>query len=135
VASGVADLPRRYYEACSALECVTDGGVSALPRLSAFQYLALRSDDTARRLVDPQLREFLADDRNRGGVLTATIRAFADADMNLRAAADALQVHPNTAQYRLGRIEERSGRNPRCVEHLVDLLVAIALDDSARRPS
>jgi PucR C-terminal helix-turn-helix domain/GGDEF-like domain len=135
VASAVAELPRRYQEARSALECVVDGGVSALPRLSAFEYLALRSDDTARRLVDPQLRDFLADDRTRGGVLTATIRAFADADMNLRAAADVLQVHPNTAQYRLARIEERSGRNPRCVEHLVDLLVAIALDDSAKRPA
>lgn len=133
VASGVAELPRRYQEAHSALECVTDGGVSALPRLSAFQYLALHSDDTARRLVDPRLREFLSEDRGRGGVLTATIRAFADADMNLRAAAEALQVHPNTAQYRLGRIEERTGRNPRSVEHLVDLLVAIALEDSASR--
>jgi sugar diacid utilization regulator len=133
VASGVAELPRRYQEARSALECVTDGGVSALPRLSAFEYLALHSDDTARRLVDPRLRGFLTEDRSRGGVLTATIRAFADADMNLRAAAETLQVHPNTAQYRLGRIEERTGRNPRCVEHMVDLLVAIALEDSASR--
>ena len=130
-ASGVAELPRAYQEARSALECVADGGVSALPRLSAFQYLALHSDDTARRLVDPRMREFLTEDRARGGVLTATIRAFSDADMNLRAAAEALQVHPNTAQYRLGRIEERTGRNPRSVEHLVDLLVAIALEDSA----
>ena len=133
LASGVAELPHRYQEARSALECVTDGGVSALPRLSAFQYLALHSDDTARRLVDPRMREFLAEDRSRGGVLTATIRAFADADMNLRAAAEALQVHTNTAQYRLGRIEERTGRNPRSVDHLVDLLVAIALEDSASR--
>jgi PucR C-terminal helix-turn-helix domain/GGDEF-like domain len=131
VASGVAELPRAYREARSALDCLPDAGVSALPRLSAFEYLALHSDDTARRLVDPRLREFLDDERDRGGVLIATIRAFADADMNLRAAAEVLQIHPNTAQYRLGRIEERTGRNPRCVEHLVDLLVAIALEDRA----
>jgi hypothetical protein len=130
VASGLGELPHRYQEARSALECVTDGGVSALPRLSAFEYLALHSDETARRLVDGRLRDFLEEDRSRGGVLTATIRAFADSDMNLRAAAESLQVHPNTAQYRLGRIEERTGRNPRRVEHLVDLLVAIALEDS-----
>jgi len=38
-------------------------------------------------------------------------------------------VQPNTAQYRLRRIEERTGRNPRRISDLVDLLVAIALDD------
>jgi PucR-like helix-turn-helix protein/diguanylate cyclase with GGDEF domain len=130
VADGVADLPRAYREAHAALEGVGDeGGVAALTRLSPFEYLALRADDTARRLVDGRLRDFLDEDRARGHVLTATIRALADADLNLRVAAERLQVHPNTAQYRLRRIEERTGRNPRCIADLVDLLVAIALDD------
>jgi DNA-binding PucR family transcriptional regulator len=104
--------------------------VVALPRLSPFDYIARRADDTARRLVDARLRAFLDDDRARGGVLTATIRAFADADLNLRVAAERLQVHPNTAQYRLHRIEGRTGRNPRRIGDLLDLLVAITLDDS-----
>jgi DNA-binding PucR family transcriptional regulator len=128
----VAEIPRAYREAQAALEGVgDDGGVAALGRLSPFDYLARRADDTARRLVDPRLRAFLDDDRGRGSVLTATIRTFAEADLNLRLAAERLQVHPNTAQYRLRRIEERTGRNPRCVADLVDLLVAIALDDAA----
>lgn len=137
VAAGVAELPRAYQEASTALECVGDGGgVAALPRLSAFEYLARRADSTAHRLVDPALRAFLDDDRGRGGVLTATIRAFARADLNLRVAAEELQVHPNTAQYRMSRIEERTGRNPRRVADLLDLLLAIALDDAcARRTS
>jgi PucR C-terminal helix-turn-helix domain/GGDEF-like domain len=131
VAAGVAEVPRAYLEARAALESVgDDGGVVALPRLSPFDYIARRADDTARRLVDPRLRAFLDDDRARGGVLTATIRAFADADLNLRVAAERLQVHPNTAQYRLHRIEERTGRNPRRICDLLDLLVAITLDDS-----
>jgi sugar diacid utilization regulator len=132
VAANVAELPRAYLEARAALECVADeGGVAALPRLSPFQYLARRAEDTARRLVDPRLRAFLDDERARGGVLIATIRAFADADLNLRMAAERLQIHPNTAQYRLGRIEERTGRSPRHIDDLFDLLVAIALDDAA----
>jgi sugar diacid utilization regulator len=45
-------------------------------------------------------------------------------------AAERLQVHPNTAQYRLRRIEERTGRNPRRIGELLDLLVAMALDDA-----
>jgi hypothetical protein len=130
VAAGVDELPRAYLEAREALESVgEDGGVMALPRLSPFEYLARRADDTARRLVDQRLRLFLEDDRARGGALRATIRAFAGADLNLRAAAERLQVHPNTAQYRLRRIEERTGRNPRRIGDLLDLLVAITLED------
>jgi hypothetical protein len=133
VAAGVSELPRAYLEARAALECVVDpdGGVAALPRLSAFEYLARHADDTAQRLVDPRLKAFLDEDRARGGVLTATIRVFAESDLNLRLAAERLQVHPNTAQYRMGRIEERTGRNPRRVADLLDLLVAIALEDRA----
>jgi hypothetical protein len=132
VGAGVAELPRAYGEAHAALESVGDaGGVAALARMTPFEYLALRSDDTARRLVDPRVRAFLDADRRRGRVLTATIQAFAAADLNLRVAAERLQVHPNTAQYRLRRIEERSGRNPRCLSDLLHLLVAIALDDAS----
>jgi sugar diacid utilization regulator len=132
IAKGVGDLPRAYQEAHVALAGVAqDGGVAALARMSPFEYLALRADDTARRLVNPQLRAFLDEDRERGRVLTATIRALAAADLNVRLAAERLQVHPNTAQYRLRRIEERTGRNPRRIADLLDLLVAIALDDRA----
>jgi hypothetical protein len=129
VANGVAELPRACLEARTALGSVPDGGgLVALPRLSPLDYLVLRADDTARWLVDGRLRAFLDDDRARGGVLTATVRAFADANLNLRLAAARLQVHPNTAQYRLRRIQQRSGRNPRRIADLLDLLVAIELD-------
>jgi hypothetical protein len=129
VAGGVADLPRACLEARTALESVADGGgVVALPRLSPLDYLLLRADDTAWWLVDARLRAFLDADRARGGVLVATVRAFAGADLNLRLAAGRLQVHPNTAQYRLRRIQERTGRNPRRIGDLLDLLVAIELD-------
>ncbi|MFD2355266.1 helix-turn-helix domain-containing protein [Nonomuraea ferruginea] len=63
-------------------------------------------------------------------MLTATIRAFAAADLNLRTAAERLQIHPNTAQYRLRRIQERTGRSLRHINDLAELLVAIALQDS-----
>jgi sugar diacid utilization regulator len=58
----------------------------------------------------------------------------ASADLNLRLAAGRLQVHPNTAQYRLRRIRERTGRNPRRVTDLLDLLVAIELEAAANGP-
>jgi hypothetical protein len=131
VVAGVEQIPRAYHEARAVLEFLPeDGGVAALPRLSPFEYMAMRADDTARHLVDPRITGLLAEDRARGGVLTATIRAFASADLNLRAAAERLQIHHNTAQYRLRRIQERTGRNLRHITDLVDLLVAIALQDA-----
>ncbi|MFG1957532.1 PucR family transcriptional regulator [Nonomuraea sp. NPDC049028] len=131
VVAGTAGIPQAYDEARTVLEFLPeDGGVAALPRLSPFQYLALRADDTARHLVDPRITALLSEDRARGGVLTATIRAFAAADLNLRASAERLQIHPNTAQYRLRRIQERTGRSLRRISDLLDLLVAIALHDS-----
>ncbi|QKV91370.1 helix-turn-helix domain-containing protein [Streptomyces sp. NA02950] len=132
VARGAAELPRAYQEARAALEFVpSGGGVAALPRLSPFQYLALRADDIARQLVDPRISALLDEDVRRGGALTATVRAFAKADLNLRLAADQLQVHHNTAHYRLRRIEERTGRNPRRIADLMELLVALAIRDAA----
>jgi sugar diacid utilization regulator len=129
VAGGVAELPRAHAEARAALAGVaTTGGVVALPCLSAFQYLTQRPDETVRRLIDPRLSAFLAEDRARGGVLSDTIRAFADADLSLRVAAERLHVHPNTAHYRLRRIEQRTGRSPRRIADLIELLAAIALE-------
>jgi DNA-binding PucR family transcriptional regulator len=134
VADGVAELPRAYVEARAALAGVgSAGGVVALPRLSAFEYLTQRPDDTVRRLIDPRLNTFLAEDRLRGSVLADTIRAFADSDLSLRLAAERLHVHPNTAHYRLRRIEERTGRNPRRIADLIELLAAIALDEAPAR--
>jgi len=135
VSTGLERIPRAYQEARAVLDFLPeDGGVAALPRLTPFQYLALGADDTARNLVDPRITSLLDEDRARGGVLTATIRAFAAADLNLRTAAERLQIHPNTAQYRLRRIQERTGRSLRCINDLVELLVAIALHD-ARPPT
>ncbi|MDQ1006220.1 sugar diacid utilization regulator [Streptomyces sp. V4I23] len=132
VAGGAAALPRAYQEARAALEFVpSGGGVAALPRLSPFRYLALRADDIARQLVDPRISAMLDDDVRRGSALAATIRAFAEADLNLRLAADRLQVHHNTAHYRLRRIEERTGRNVRRIADLLELLVALAIRDAA----
>jgi hypothetical protein len=119
VAFGVAELPRAYVEARAALELLSDGGgVAALLKMAA-------------RLVDPAIRRFLQKDRVRGGVLIATIRALAEANLNVRVAAERLFIHTNTAHYRLNRVEQRTGRNPRRIADLFELLVAIALHDAS----
>ena len=134
-AEGVGELPQAYQEALTAVRFAgKDGGVASLTRLSSFEYLALSADSTAHRLQDPQVVQFLHEDRGRGGILIATIRAYAEADMNLKEAAANLHVHPNTAQYRFQRIEEQCGLNPKRFTDLQTLTVAIAIDDARSRP-
>jgi sugar diacid utilization regulator len=134
VAEGVAELPQAYREASTAIRFVgKDGGVAALTRLSSFDYLALCADETARRLQDAGVACLLREDRHRGGVLIASVRAYAEADMLLKDAAATLHVHPNTLQYRFQRVEERCGLNPKRFADLHQLLIAIAIDDARMR--
>ncbi len=62
-----------------------------------------------------------ADDK-LGGALTATLRAYADADMNLLKAAARLEVHANTVYARLNRIRDITGLNARGYHALTDLI-------------
>jgi sugar diacid utilization regulator len=131
IAKGIAELPNAYREAVAAVRFVgKEGGVAALTRLTQFEYLALNADATTRRLIDPRVQAFLDDDNRRGGALVATIRAYAEADLSLKRAGALLHVHTNTARYRLDRIEELTGLNPRRFKDLQALLVAIAVNDA-----
>ncbi|OSC40079.1 PucR family transcriptional regulator [Mycobacterium decipiens] len=56
------------------------------------------------RLVDPRVRDLCA----RDPVLAQTLRAYLDAFGDIGAAAQSLQVHPNTVRYRVRRIEKLS---------------------------
>jgi DNA-binding PucR family transcriptional regulator len=107
---GVATLGNAYREASLALGRLGPrGGVLSLPDLSAFEYLLLRGDQVARRLIAPQIERFVVEDREHGGQLTRTLLAYAEADPNAKAAAEALLIHVNTAHYRLARIAEKTG--------------------------
>jgi hypothetical protein len=123
-----AELGAAYAEAAAALRYLPpEGGVLALPDLSAFDYLTLHADDTATRLVRPAVRRFVAEDLGQGGTLTRTVAAYAAADMNVKVAAAQLFVHVNTAHHRLGRVEERTGCDLRSLADLQELLIAIRL--------
>jgi sugar diacid utilization regulator len=123
---GLERMPDAYGEAMNALERVRPaGGVMALPTLSAFDCLALFGADTARRRIPAKVREFVREDLAEDGVLTTTLLEYVGADFNTKAAAERLFVHPNTARYRLGRIEERTGCDLRHVADVLDLLIAL----------
>jgi sugar diacid utilization regulator len=123
---GLAGVAAAHREARGAADCLgPDGGVLALPALSAFDYLSSFRDPTAERLICPAIRQFVEEDIARGGVLTSTLVAYAASDLNIKALSERIYVHPNTAHYRLHRIAEQTGRDPRKMSHVLELLIAI----------
>jgi hypothetical protein len=117
-----------YAEAQDAVERVrATGGIVALPAMSAFDCLTLFGRETARQRIPERVRRFVAEDVADGGVLTATVLQYVACDFNAKLTAERLYVHPNTARYRLGKIEERTGCDLRRVADVMDLLIAVSL--------
>jgi hypothetical protein len=128
VHAGLLEVPEAYAEAQAARGGLGGcPGVLALPVLSSFDYLVLRDDETARRLIRPQVRQFVADDLAAGGTLITTLVEFADCDMNAKTAAERLHLHVNTTYYRLERIAERTGCDLRRLADVMELLIAVRL--------
>jgi hypothetical protein len=129
VHQGLDDVPAAYADACLALEQVRgSGGVLALSGLSVLDYLILRAGDrTAWRLVPPAVRSFVEDDARQGSVLSDTLLAYVACDLSVKLAAEQLFVHPNTAHYRLAKIETRTGCDVRNLGDVQLLTIAIRL--------
>jgi hypothetical protein len=128
VHAGLHEVPEAYAEARVARDSLgTRAGVLALPLLSSFDYLVLREDETARRLIRPQVARFVAEDAAAGGVLITTLDEYAACDLNAKTAAKRLHLHVNTAYYRLERIAERTGCDLRRLADVMELLIAVRL--------
>jgi hypothetical protein len=134
--SRLANVPEAYRETNTIRAARGSApGVFALSELSAFEYLTLRPNPTANRLIAAPVHEFVAQDAHDGGPLIATLREYVACDLNARRAAENLHIHVNTAHYRLARIAERTGLDLRRVSHLMEILIAARLADAGiRRP-
>jgi PucR C-terminal helix-turn-helix domain/GGDEF-like domain len=128
VQHGLDRVAGAYAEAQDAVERVrATGGIVALPTMSAFECLTLFGRETARQRIPESVRRFVAEDVTDGGVLTETLLQYVASDFNAKLTAERLYVHPNTARYRLGKIEERTGCDLRSVADVMDLLIAVNL--------
>jgi sugar diacid utilization regulator len=128
VRTGLSEVADAYAEARIARDSLgAAAGVLALPLLTSLDYLVLRDDETARRLIRPQVRRFVEEDAAAGGALIATLVEFAASDLNAVAAAERLHLHVNTAYYRLDRIAERTGCDLRRLADVMELVIALRL--------
>jgi DNA-binding PucR family transcriptional regulator len=60
------------------------------------------------RIRDPRLTSLVEHDAEHGGILVPAVLAWLDAFGDVRAAASALNIHPNTVRYRVRRAAEVS---------------------------
>jgi sugar diacid utilization regulator len=88
-----------------------------------FDELTTPGGGDAARLIPDATRRMLADTASR-----ATVEAYFAADLNVAVAAKALSLHPNSLRYRLRRIAEVTGRDPRTLAGLLELIAAARLD-------
>ena len=118
-------IPRGLHEATVALDFA-----SVSERVVPFYALSLRRLLIHRGVeyVQSALPAWFASlrdaDAKSQGDLVKTMRAVADADMNVQAAARGLHVHANTVYARLQRIEDLTGLNAQRYHDLTHMLLA-----------
>jgi hypothetical protein len=119
--TGLGGFETSYHEARRALRHSTAGKpIAASPHdVGVFDELVATSDGTLAHLVPDAIRQALGDPTVR-----ETLQVFVEADLNVAATAKALSLHPNSLRYRLGRITELTGRDPRKLTDLLELIAA-----------
>lgn len=126
----LGDVARAYGEAQRALRHVSAlRPAVALEEVRLVEYLTGATDGAARRLIAPAVRA-IAEARP---ALAETVLAYADADLNVARTAQRLTLHPNTVHYRLRRVEELTGLDPRRFADLMELVTAVRLVEAERR--
>jgi sugar diacid utilization regulator len=123
-----AHIPRGNNEAQIALEfsSVTNRVVQ-FAKLPIQRLLVHMGGERAQSALPAWTVGFLDLNIRSKGKLLATLRAYAEANMNVLQAARLLDVHPNTIYARMARIEEVTGLDGQHFDALNELLLAAEL--------
>ncbi len=129
--TGFVGIPDAYAAAALTLSYASpDRPVVKLTELGALQLLLLSCGNVARELIGEKAKPLHQATQNEREMAIETVTAFAAADMNITGTAAALHVHPNTVRYRLARVTEITGLDPRTFHGLADLHCIIELNGS-----
>jgi DNA-binding PucR family transcriptional regulator len=128
---GLAATASGYREALDATDIAEAKGIR--DRAVALDEVLIdhifRSSPYADRILAETIRPMIQYDRTHQSALVTTLRTYLDAGLNLTRTANALFVHANTVVYRLRRIRELSGRDPRNPDDVLILSLAIKFDE------
>jgi hypothetical protein len=125
-APSTSHIPKAASEAGLALDLASvSNRVARYSDISLRQMLITRAQGSAP-LSRPAWAERLAA-ADRRGALAATLRAYAECNMNAQKTALALGIHPNTVYSRIQKIEDVTGMNALQFHALSELLLALDL--------
>ncbi len=121
-----AHIPRAATEAKLALEFATVGDrVMRYASIPLRKMLVVHARDQVHGALPVWLETLVAADNKARGALAETLRAYADADMNVQQAAKVLGVHPNTIYTRARRIADITGKDLLAYHDLTEMLLAL----------
>jgi sugar diacid utilization regulator len=118
-------LPNALHEATIALDFASVANrVVQFSDLPIRDLLVQRGADYIKSAPPSWVAAFLSADAKAEGALVLTLRAVAEANMNMQGAARILGRHPNTVYTRLERIRELTGLDGQRYRDLTELLLA-----------
>ena len=121
-----AFIPSAMNEASTALDFASVADrVVVFSNLSIRRLLLHRAGENLRASLPPWVSEFSSTNDRAGGTLAKTLRAYADADMNILKAARLLKLHPNTIYARMEKIKTLTGLDGQHYHDLTELLLAV----------
>jgi PucR C-terminal helix-turn-helix domain/GGDEF-like domain len=134
-ATEISALPQAYQEAERAVEFTqSDRVVMHFADIDLMEFLVRRPDAAALRLIPDWASRFMDVDSGRSGELSRTISQFADCNFNVKRTARLLDLHTNTVYFRLNRIRELTGIDPRSYSGLSLLLTTVRMLNAGARP-
>ena len=132
---GFASVQQAYREATLSLSYTSASRpIVSLDELSAIECAVIGATATTRAVIASKGSGLRALPRDDLAAAVDTIRAFANADLNVSRAAAQLHVHPNTVRYRLQQIATKTGYDPRTFEGLVDLICVLETTEDEQQP-
>jgi hypothetical protein len=125
---GFASVPQAYREAALSLSYTSPSRpVVSLDDLSSLECALIGATATTKAIIAAKGNSLRALSDEDLAVSIETIRAFADADLNVAGAAQRIHVHPNTVRYRLQQIATKTAHDPRTFTGLVELLCILEI--------
>jgi PucR C-terminal helix-turn-helix domain/GGDEF-like domain len=120
-----AFIPKALNEAAIAFDFAQPAKRVVSFRDLPFRRLLVRHGTSHLQSVTPAWASVLVNaDSKTNGSHVQTLRAIADADLNIQKAARSLGKHPNTVYARIARIRELTGLDPQRYHDLTDLILA-----------
>ena len=121
-----AQIPNAYKEAQLALGFASVAQrVVEFAKIPMFRLLQSLAGEEFKRVLPAWAQALYQADDKMEGALSATLRSYAAANMNVLKTAQVLAIHPNTVYARLQKISAITGLDARAFYDLTELLIMV----------